>query len=234
VPVLEAYGMTEAGGGVTINRTNEYRFGSVGKPLEGVEVRIATDGEILVRGPNVMRGYWRDPSATEHMIDAAGWLHTGDIGRVDERGFLYVTDRKKDLIVTAGGKNVAPQRIEALLETNDAVSFALVVGDGRPHCVALLRPSAALLARVRDRLGASASFEAIAADREMCEVLQAAVDAANRSLASFESVKRFALLPEEPSAESGTLTPTLKLRRRILIERHRELIDSLYASETAR
>jgi long-chain acyl-CoA synthetase len=234
VPVLEAYGMTEAGGGVTINRPNEYRFGSVGKPLEGVEVRIAGDGEILVRGPNVMRGYWRDPSATEQLIDGEGWLHTGDIGRLDERGFLYVTDRKKDLIVTAGGKNVAPQRIEALLESSDVVSFALVVGDGRPHCIALLRPSASLLERVRARVGAGASFEAIAADREMRDDLQAAVEAANRSLASFESVKRFALLPEDPSAEAGTLTPTLKLRRRILIERHRELIDSLYASETAR
>jgi long-chain acyl-CoA synthetase len=234
VPVLEAYGMTEAGGGVTINRPNDYRFGSVGKPLEGVEVRLADDGEILVRGPNVMRGYWRDPEATAQLIDAEGWLHTGDIGRIDERGFLFVTDRKKDLIVTAGGKNVAPQRVEALLEAGEAVSFAVVVGDGRPHCVALLRPSAALFARVRARLGAAASFEAIAADREVREDLQAAVDAANRSLAPFETVKRFALLPEEPSAESGTLTPTLKLRRRILIERHRELIDSLYAPETTR
>jgi long-chain acyl-CoA synthetase len=234
VPVLEGYGMTEAGGGVTLNTPSAYRFGSVGKPLEGVDVRLASDGEVLVRGPNVMRGYWRDPQATAEVLDAEGWLHTGDIGRFDERGFLHITDRKKDLIVTAGGKNVAPQRVEALLESAPAVSFALVVGDGRPHCVALLVPSAELVVAVQSRLGAGANRAALAADHAMHEELRAAVEAANRQLAPFETIKRFALLPEEPSAEAGTLTPTLKLRRRILIERHRELIESLYAPETAR
>ena len=141
IQVLEAYGMTEAGGGVTINRPDAYRFGSVGKALSGVDVRLAGDGEVLVRGPNVMRGYWRDPDASARALDADGWLHTGDVGRIDDGGFLHITDRKKDLIVTSGGKNIAPQRVEALLETSDAVSFALVIGDGRSHLVALLVPS---------------------------------------------------------------------------------------------
>lgn len=233
VPVIEGYGMTEAGGGVTLNTPNEYRFGSVGKPIDGVEVRLAADGEVLVRGPNVMRGYWRDPQATAEVLDAEGWLHTGDIGRFDDRGFLHITDRKKDLIVTAGGKNVAPQRVEALLESAPAVGFALVVGDGRPHCVALLVPSQEFLAAVKARIGVGATREAIAADRPLHDELRAAVEATNRQLAPFETIKRFALLPEEPSAEAGTLTPTLKLRRRILIERHRDLIESLYAPETA-
>ena len=234
IPVLEAYGMTEAGGGVTINRPDAYRFGSVGKALSGVEVRLAGDGEVLVRGPNVMRGYWRDPDASARAIDADGWLHTGDVGRIDDGGFLHITDRKKDLIVTSGGKNIAPQRVEALLETSDAVSFALVIGDGRAHLVALLVPSKALVDEVQRRLGATAIAGDVAADSRMRDALRGAVESANRQLASFESIKRFALLPDEPTPEAGTLTPTLKLRRRILIERHRELIDSLYAPETDR
>jgi long-chain acyl-CoA synthetase len=231
VQVVEAYGMTEAGGGVTLNRPDAYRFGSVGKPLEGVSVRLAADGEVLVRGPNVMRGYWRDPDGTAQVLDDEGWLHTGDVGRFDDAGFLYITDRKKDLIVTAGGKNVAPQRIESLLETSEQVSFALVVGDARPHLVALLAPAPALIARVRERLGARVSAAELASDRELRDALAGAVASANAQLASYETIKRFALLPEEPSPEAGTLTPTLKLRRRVLIERHRELIDSLYAPE---
>ena len=234
IQVLEGYGMTEAGGGVTMNRPDAYRFGSVGKPIDGIEMRIAGDGEVLVRGPTVMRGYWRDPATTAQVIDADGWLHTGDIGRIDERGFLFVTDRKTDLIVTAGGKNVAPQRVEALLGASGAVSFALVAGEGRPHCVALLAPSPALVAAVKERTESTANPDARRRDAAIRDELRAAVEAANRQLAPFETIKRFALFPEEPSTEGGTLTPTLKVRRRILLERHRDLIDSLYAPEAVR
>ncbi len=234
VPVLEAYGMTEAGGGVTANRPESYCFGSVGKPVAGVEIRLAADGEVVVRSPGVMRGYWRDSDATGQILDTEGWLHTGDVGRMNHEGFLSITDRKKDLIVTAGGKNVAPQRLEALLEKSEAVSFALVVGDARPHLVALVAPSPELVAGVRARLGACASVAEIAADRELVQALGRAVESTNTQVASFETIKRFAVLPDEPSPEAGTLTPTLKLRRRILLERHRELINSLYLPENAR
>ncbi len=212
--ILEGYGLTETCGALTLNRPQAYRFGTVGRSLPGVELRLGDDGEILARGPNLLRGYWTgDLEALEPGVDAEGFLHTGDVGELDDDGYLRITDRKKDLLVTAGGKNVAPNRIESRLLRSPWIANAVVVGDRRPYLVALL---------VLDE-------EAVrAAGLDRHRAAQQAVDAANAELATFETVKAFALLDRPLAVDEGELTPTLKVRRRFVEARHRDRIDALY------
>jgi long-chain acyl-CoA synthetase len=231
MPIYEVYGMTESTGIITANRPGATRLGTVGRPIEGVEVRIASDGEILSRGPNTFLGYLKDEVATKETVDDEGWLHTGDIGELDADGFLRITDRKKELIITAGGKNISPANVETLLKQHPLVGQACVVGDRRPYLVALvvLDPEAAAT-WARERGLAAASLAEIAAHPALRAEIQRAVDEANRRLARVESVRKFAVLPSEWTVEGGELTPTLKLKRRVILEKHRDVIEEMYRS----
>jgi long-chain acyl-CoA synthetase len=210
VLILEGYGLSECTTAATVNRPARFRFGTVGPALPGVELRIEEDGEILIRSDTIFAGYHKDEAATREVLDEDGWLHTGDVGELDEGGFLRITDRKKDLIVTAGGKNVAPQNLENALKTSPLVSQALVVGDRRPYVVALVTLEAEV---PRDRAE---------------EKIQALVDDVNRELSRWEQIKRFTILPRDFSAEEGEITPTMKLKRRVCQEHFTAEIDELY------
>jgi long-chain acyl-CoA synthetase len=199
-----------------MNRPARYRFGTVGPALPGCEVELAEDGEVLVRGETVFRGYYRDERATREVLTEEGWLRTGDLGAIDEDGFLTITDRKKDIIVTAGGKKVSPQNIENALKASRYVSDALVVGDRRPFVVALLTLD-------REQVGAARTED------EARALVQRVVDGVNRDLGGAEQVRRFAILPREFEQERAELTPTLKVRRRVCEEHFRGEIDRLYA-----
>lgn len=234
LPVLEGYGLTESSAGSVSNRLDEVRFGSVGKPYPGVDLQIAPDGEVLLRGRGIMAGYYGLPEETAEALDQDGWLHTGDLGHIDEDGFLYITGRKKELIITAGGKNIAPSKIENKLKAHcPYVSQVVLHGDRRKYCVALitLDPEAtALLARERGVSGDSP--EAWADASEIRSVIDSAIDGVNQELPSFETIKKFAILPHDLSVEGGELTPSLKVKRRVVEERYADLLDSLYPDET--
>jgi long-chain acyl-CoA synthetase len=209
--ILEGYGLTECTTAATVNRPTEFRFGSVGPAMPDVDLRIAEDGEILIRTDTIFAGYFKEDDATREVLPGDGWLRSGDLGSIDEDGFLSITDRKKDILVTAGGKNVAPQNLENALKTHSIVSQALVVGDRRPYV-------AALVTLVED------------ASRENAEAeVQRAVDEVNRDLSRFEQIKRFAILPRDFSAEEGEVTPTLKLKRRVCQEHFAAEIEGLYS-----
>jgi long-chain acyl-CoA synthetase len=209
--ILEGYGLTECTTAATVNRPTRFRFGTVGPTLPGVELRLADDGEILIKTGTIFAGYFKDDEATRDILPGDGWLRSGDVGSIDAEGFLSITDRKKDILVTAGGKNVAPQNLENALKTHPIISQALVVGDRRP-CVA------ALITLVDD------------APRENAEAeVQRAIDEVNRDLARFEQIKRFAILPRDFSADEGEITPTLKLKRRVCQEHFAAEIEGLYA-----
>ena len=227
LPVLEGYGLTETSPALTTTPLGRARLGSVGLPLASVQLRIAGDGEVLARGPNVMIGYYDDPEATAAAI-RDGWFHTGDIGRIDADGYLTITDRKKELIVTAGGKNVAPQPIEALLKRDPVVAEAVLIGDRRRFIAVLLVPDFPTLAQ-RVPAAAGAGRDELVRRADVRAVFEPIVERANSELASFEQVKTFALLPVEFSVAGGELTPTLKVRRRIVEARWTEVIEALYA-----
>jgi long-chain acyl-CoA synthetase len=233
VKILQGWGMTETTSGATSNTETEHRYGTVGRALPGVELRVAEDGEILVRGPGIMQGYFRNEQATAEVLDAEGWLRTGDVGELDDGGFLTLTDRKKDLIKTAGGKYVAPQPIEARLQEDPGVERALVIGDGRPYCVALMVPNWEHL-RGALRLAGTAGRAELAEDPRVRDYLQARVEAVNAGLGSWESIKYFHVVPEDFSEAEGELTPTLKVKRRVVTERHAREIDELYRSRRTR
>jgi long-chain acyl-CoA synthetase len=228
LPILEAYGLTESSPGISGNPIDAPRLGTVGRPLPGVEVRIASDGEILVRGPNVMGGYYKRPEATAEAL-AGGWLHTGDIGEVSADGYLSITDRKKDLIVTSGGKKIAPQPLENLLKADPLISEAVLIGEQRKFPAALVVPD---FAKLEARLAAmklrAASREELVRHPEVLRLYQEVLDRLNGSLAQFERVKRFALLPSEFTMERGELTPTMKVRRQVVEQRWRALIETIY------
>jgi len=230
LPILEAYGLTETSPGITGNPPDAPRLGTVGKPLPGVEVAIAPDGEILVRGPNVMQGYYERPEATaETMVD--GWLRTGDIGEFSPDGYLTITDRKKDLIVTSGGKKIAPQPLENQLKSDPLVAEAVLIGERRKFPAALIVPDFGRLAAWAERVGLPAvPREQLVERPEVQRLYQDILDRLNESLAQFERVKRFAVLPSEFTMERGELTPTMKVRRQVVEERWRELIEELYAT----
>jgi long-chain acyl-CoA synthetase len=209
--LLEGYGLTECSPTLTLNRPTDYRFDSVGKPLPSVELRLADDGEILARGPSVFRGYHRDPQATAEAFTPDGWFKTGDVGRFTDDGFLQIVDRKKDLLVTAGGKNVAPANIEQRFVDDPSIAHVVVYGDAKPYLVAGIWVADAGLDPERAR-----------------SLVEARVAAVNAQLAGFERIKRFALLRPPLTVESGLLTPTLKVRRRKVYERFRDDFEGLY------
>jgi long-chain acyl-CoA synthetase len=223
--VLEGYGMSENTGSTTINLPAKARFGSVGAPVPGVEVRIADDGEILMRGPNVFLGYFKEPLATAEAMED-GWLKTGDLGAVDDRGLLTITGRKKEIIITAGGKNIAPRNIEAALRNHPLVSEAVVIGDRRKFLTVLitLDPEAAPRFRSREGSGDAHDHE----DPAIVAQVQRALDAVNEELARVEQVKKFRILPRPFSVETGELTPTLKLKRNVVARNFAAEIESMY------
>jgi len=212
--ILEGYGLSEVTTAATVNRPNDYRFGTVGKPLPGVELRIAADGEILIRSNTVFAGYYHDEAASREVLDGEGFVHTGDIGHIDDDGFLVITDRKKDIIVTAGGKNVAPQNLENDLKAHRIVSQAVVIGDRRPFVTALVTVDPEAVDGLQD--------DAVQA------AVQAAVDDVNADRSAFEQIKRFRVLPREFSIEENEVTPTLKLRRKVILDHFAAEIDALY------
>jgi long-chain acyl-CoA synthetase len=227
VLVLEGYGLTETTAAATVNRPQAYRFGTVGRPIPGVEVTTASDGELLIRGPSVMLRYHASPDETTEAIDEQGFLHTGDVGAIDGDGFVRITDRKKDVLVTAGGKNVAPQPIEALLVRSPLIARAVVLGDRRPHLCALLAVDEPAVRAQLPELAGVPEGEAHR-DPRVHARLQREIDAVNAELASFQHVRKFAILPEDLSVERGELTPTLKVRRRAVEQRNATLLDELY------
>ena len=218
VPVVEGYGLTECASSATVNRPDDFRLGTVGQPVDGTEVRLADDGEILIRSDSVFAGYYKEPEATAAALTEEGWLRTGDVGKVDSNGFLQITDRKKDLIITAGGKNISPQNLESALKGSRFISQAIVVGDRRPYVTALLTLDDA---------------EVAASGREPQELAQELVDDVNRDRTRVEQIKRFVVLPRDFSQEEGEVTPTLKLRRRVIHEHFADEIERLYAGEPA-
>jgi long-chain acyl-CoA synthetase len=206
----------------------------VGKPLPGVEVKIADDGEILTRGPHVMRGYFNKPEATAEVIDADGWFHTGDVGTFDADGFLVITDRKKDIIVTSGGKNIAPQPIENLLKTNRYVAEIVMIGNKRHFPAALVVPNFENLEKwAREQAIPFASREELVGRPRVVELFESLVQEETSHLASFEKIKKVALLPREFTLEAGELTPTLKVKRRVVEQKYKDVIDRLYAGGAA-
>jgi long-chain acyl-CoA synthetase len=228
--ILDVYGMTETTGAFTANTAAEFKLGTVGRPAAGMEVAIADDGEILVRGPLTTPGYLNRPDLTDALIDADGWLRTGDIGTIDADGFLSVTDRKKELIITAGGENIAPAAVENVLVTHPLIGQALAYGDRRPYVVALLTlDGEAAPAWARARGITAGSLAALASDPQVLAEVAAGVAAANKRLARVQQVKRWRLLPVEWTAETEELTPTLKLKRRVVHAKYADVIDSLYA-----
>jgi long-chain acyl-CoA synthetase len=218
VPVVEGYGLTETASSACVNEPADFRIGSVGRSVEGTEVRLADDGEILIHSDSVFAGYYREPQATAEALTDDGWLRTGDVGEIDEEGFLRITDRKKDLIITAGGKNIAPQNLENALKASRFVSQALVVGDRRPYVTALVTLDEAELA---------------SSGNDPQELVQGLVDDVNRDRTRVEQIKRFVILPRDFSQEEGEVTPTLKLRRRVIHEHFADEIERLYAGETS-
>ena len=231
LPILEGYGLTETSPVITMNTLDALRIGAVGKPIPGVEVAIADDGEILTRGPHVMQGYYHRPDDTAEVLDADGWLHTGDIGVV-EGGFLRITDRKKDIIVTAGGKNIAPQPIENLLTMNLFISQAVMLGDGRRYPIVLVVPDFTQLEAwaTQQRLVWTARSELLATPM-VAEKIAQEVQHTLAGLASFEMPKRIGLLEHAFSVERGELTPKMSVRRRVIAQTYGALIESLYADE---
>jgi long-chain acyl-CoA synthetase len=229
IRILEGYGLTECTTAASTNRPARYRFGTVGPALPGFEVRIADDGELLLRSETVFRGYFKDPEATAAVLSEDGWLRTGDVAELDEDGFIKITDRKKDILVTAGGKNVAPQNIENDLKTSKYVSQALVVGDRKPYVAALITLDESEIQKWADAQGIDGDLEALARDERVQALIQEVVDDANRERSRFEQVKRFAILPRDFSMEHGEVTPTLKLRRRAVSEHFAGELEQLYA-----
>jgi long-chain acyl-CoA synthetase len=208
--VLEGYGLTECTTAATVNRPSRFRFGTVGYALPDVEVRIAEDGEVLLRTETTFGGYYKDEAATREVLPGDGWLRTGDLGELDTDGFLTITERKKDILVTAGGKNVAPQNLENALKTSPIVSQALVIGDRRPYVAALIT-----LAEDVPHEGAEARVQEL-------------VDEVNRERSRYEQIKRFAILPRDFSPEEDEVTPTLKLKRRVCEQHFADAIEQLY------
>jgi long-chain acyl-CoA synthetase len=230
INVLEGYGLTETTAGGTLNLPDQQRVGSTGRPLPGGAIRIAADGEVLIQGPYVFRGYWNNDVATKEVFDEEGWFRTGDIGRLDEDGYLFITGRKKDIIVTAAGKNVAPAVLEDRLRSHWLISQALVVGDRRPYVGALLTVDEEAFVSWRSETGkpADAAVRNLVEDPDLRSALQAAVDDANLAVSAAEAIKRWLILPQDFTVEAGEMTPTLKLRRSEITDRYAEHVDRVY------
>jgi long-chain acyl-CoA synthetase len=229
VPLSEGWGMTELSNAATLVHPSQAQAGAVGKAFPGMELRIAEDGEVLVRGPLVMQGYYRDPDRTAEAVDAEGWMHTGDIGQLDADGFLKITDRKKELIITSGGKNISPALIEYELQRHPLIGQALAIGDKRNYVTALIVLDPEVTpAWARAHGIEAASLAELATRPEVLAEIERGVAEANSHLARVEQVRRYRVLPNEWTADSGELTPSLKRRRRVIIERYAREIDDLY------
>ncbi len=230
--IMEGYGLTECTTAATTNRSDRYRFGTVGPALPGFELRLAEDGELLLRSETVFAGYHKEPEATAEILDADGWLRTGDIATIDEDGFVTITDRKKDIIVTAGGKNVAPQNLENDLKTSRFVSQALVVGDRRPYPAALITLDPVEIVKWAKERGLDGDPATLARDPQVLELVGSIVDDVNRDRSRYEQLKRFAILDRDFDMQEGELTPTLKLRRRVVLEHFADDVESMYDEAT--
>jgi long-chain acyl-CoA synthetase len=230
IPIAEGYGLTETAPVLTVNPLDALRFGTVGQAIADVEIRIAEDGEILARGPNIMTGYYNKPEATRAVLDPDGWFHTGDVGALDVDGYLTITDRKKDLIVTSGGKKLAPQPIETKLKSHPLVNEVVLIGERRRYPALLIVPEFAALDRRLRELGRpeGADRETLVKRDDVVALYQELVDGLNRDLAQFERIKKIALLPREFSIATGELTPTMKIRRRAVEEAWKDVIEEMY------
>jgi long-chain acyl-CoA synthetase len=227
--VIEGYGLTETSPVITVNRLDHYKFGSVGKTIEGVEVRIAGDGEILARGPNIMKGYWNNPEATKEVIDDEGWLHTGDVGMMDEEGFVYITDRKKHLFVSSGGKNIAPAPIENLFLSSKYIDQFVLIGDRRMFLTALIVPDFDALKEYADisRIRYDNKVD-LTRNPQINQLIEKDITHLQKDLANFERVRKFTLLDKPLTIEDGELTPTLKVKRRVVEQRYAHMIEKMY------
>ena len=231
IMILEGYGLTETSPVLTVNRPDAMRFGSVGQPLTDVQIKIADDGEILAKGPNVMKGYWNRPDETAEALEG-GWFHTGDIGHLDEDDFLFITDRKKDLIVTAGGKNISPQNVENALKLDRYIEQVAVIGDNRKFVSALIVPTFPDLEAWAVKEGIdTADRKKMLADERVQKLFKQHIDSALVDFDRHEHVTRFALLPEEMTEDSGLLTPTLKVKRKEVSSRYADLIENMYSGD---
>ena len=228
LPIFEGYGLTETTPALTVNHPGAFRLGTVGRSLDCCEIRIADDGEILARGANVASGYYARPEATAEAWDPDGWFHTGDIGEIDADGFLRITDRKKDLLKTSGGKYVAPQKVENLLKLQPHVSQAVLIGDNRKFCTALVTLDQSAVEEWAKEKGLSVPPEALATHPEIQKLIESEVAAVNAQLASWESVKYVRVLPSDFSTETGELTPSLKVKRKVIATRYADVIESMY------
>jgi long-chain acyl-CoA synthetase len=228
VLVLEGWGMTETSTAATVARPDAFKFGKVGRAFNGCEIKIADDGEILVRGPNIFQGYYKNEEATRETLEN-GWLHTGDIGELDQDGYLSITGRKKDIIITAGGKNITPANLEAEIKQNQYVSQCVVIGDRRPYLVALVTLDMEECSKLCEEKGWPADPAELRRNPEMREIIQAHLDKINEKFARVEQVKKFEILPHDLSQETGELTPTLKVKRNVVAEKFEKDVDALYA-----
>ena len=231
--ILEGYGMTETCAAATLNQPDSYRFGTVGRPLEGVEIRIADDGEVLMRGPNVSPGYFHNEEATQRDFGEDGWLRSGDLGMIDEDGYLTITGRKKDLIITSSGKNIAPANIETLLQETRWISHAVVYGDDKPYLVAMLGLDPAEAAALGEHAGVEGRDVASIKDEPAVRALiRETIDEINERFAPIEQIKRFEILEADLTEEAGELTPTMKVKRGLVYDRFRDRFEALYESQT--
>jgi len=227
--VYEGYGLTEASPVVTVTREDDVEIGTVGKPLENVEIKIAEDGEILVRGPNVMRGYWNDLQATREAIDEDGWLYTGDIGYITERRNLKITDRKKYIFVTSGGKNISPQHIENIINQSQYVDQCIIIGDNREYNTALILPNFEELKKLADAIGIEYSnISELVSNEKVIKIIKNDIDRLQKDLSKFERVRKFALLTETFSIDNGELSPKLSIRRHVVEKKFADLIEQMY------
>ncbi len=229
VLVVEGWGMTETSTAATVATSEDFKFGTVGRPFPGCEVKLAEDGEILVRGPNVFKGYYKNPEATaETLVD--GWLRTGDLGEIDDEGYVKITGRKKDIIITAGGKNITPANVEAEVKQHPLVSQCVVIGDRRPYLVALVTLDPEEAVTYAKEHGLPEDPEQLAANEEVRATIQRHIDRINEKFARVEQVKKFVILPRDLSQESGELTPTMKVKRNVVADKYAGEVESLYSS----
>ena len=230
LPIAEVYGQTEDCGPATLNPPDAIRIGSVGRAIPGLEIRVAGDGELLVRGGSVCSGYFRMADATAELIDADGWMSTGDLGRVDADGYVWLTGRKKDLIINAAGKNIAPSEIEARMSMEKLIGQAVVIGDGRRYLTALLTLDADAAAEWAEHHGASDDIADLIHDARVRDEIDAAVERVNREHAPVEQIKYWRLLPTPLTVEGGELTPTYKVKRSVVAERYADLVETMYVT----
>ena len=230
--ILEGYGMTENNSISTVNRIDHYKFGSIGRPHVGIEIKLAEDGEILQRGATNMLGYYNDEQTTRETIDAEGWLYSGDIGEIDDDGFLKITDRKKDIIITAGGKNIAPQNIESLMKSSGYISQCMIYGDNRKYLVALLTLDEEAITRfARERGIKYSEYAELAQHPDIISLIDEEIAERNKKLASYETIKKFKILPRELSEAEGEITPSLKVKKKKILNKYKNLLDELYPTD---